>query len=183
MSVSRTKKILVPLATLTVAGAIAVGSGATFTSTSGNTVSTITTGSLKHTNSKDGAAVFALTNLKPGDTVNGSLVIKNTGTLPASFGLTETSSTNGFADKVAGDNLLKLTITNVTTGTSVYSGNFGGLADGTRNALADIAPDVSNTFRFSVTLDQSADNTQQGKTATAVYAWDSVQLAGETFTQ
>lgn len=183
MSVSRTKKILVPLATLTVAGAIAVGSGATFTSTTGNTISTVTTGSLKHTNSKDGAAIFNLTTMKPGDTVNGSLVIKNTGTLPASFSLTETSSANAFGEKAAGDNYLKLVVTNVTTNAQVYSGTFGGLVDGAKTALGDIAADATSTFRFSVTLDADAPNSEQGKTASAVYTWDSVQLAGETSAQ
>jgi hypothetical protein len=183
MSVSRTKKVLVPLATLAIAGAIAVGSGATFTSTTGNTISAVTTGSLQHTNSKDGAAIFNLTNLKPGDTLNGSLVIKNTGTLPASFSLTETASSNAFGEKAAGDSYLKLTVTNVTTKVQVYSGTFGGLVDGARNALGDIAPAATNELRFTVTLDAAAPNSEQGRTASAVYAWDSVQLTGETFNQ
>ncbi|MCW2790898.1 MAG: hypothetical protein JWP56_3201, partial [Aeromicrobium sp.] len=42
----KTKKILLPLATLVAAGAIAVGSGATFTSTSANTISSVTSGTL-----------------------------------------------------------------------------------------------------------------------------------------
>ncbi|MEO7270014.1 MAG: hypothetical protein ABIW49_12490 [Knoellia sp.] len=178
MSVTRTQKVLVPLATLLVAGAIAVGSGATFSSTTGNTISAVTSGSLLHTNSKDGAAVFNLTNVKPGDTLNGTLTIKNTGSLPAAFGLTETASANAF-----GDGLLKLVVTNVTTGTQVYSGNFGGLVDGTKTSLGEIAPAASNEFRFTVTLDQDATNTEQGKTASATYAWDSVQLAGTTTNQ
>ena len=63
--------------------------------------------------------VFNLTNIKPGDVVNGSLTITNTGSLPAAFSLTETTSTNQFADDA-----LTLTITNTTSGTQVYSGNF-----------------------------------------------------------
>lgn len=183
MSVSRTKKILIPLATLTVAGAIAVGSGATFTSTTGNTISAVTTGSLAHTNSKDKAAIFNLPNMKPGDTVNGSLVITNTGTLPAKFSLTETESANAFGATTAGENYLRLVITNVTTKAEVYSGTFGGLKDGAKNALGTIDPKVSNEFRFTVTLDQAAGNDQQGKTANAVYTWDSVQLDAVTTNQ
>ena len=38
------RKILVPLATLAAAGAIAIGSGATFTSTTANTISSVTSG-------------------------------------------------------------------------------------------------------------------------------------------
>jgi len=178
MSVTRTQKVLVPLATLLVAGGIAVGSGATFTSSTGNTISAVTSGSLVHTNSKDGGAIFNLTNVKPGDTLNGTLTIKNTGTLPAAFSLTETASANAF-----GDGFLRLVVTNVTTGTEVYAGNFGGLVDGTKNTLGEIAPAASNEFRFTVTLDQDAPNSEQGKTANAVYAWDSVQLASTTTNQ
>ncbi len=92
-----TKKVLLPLATLLAAGAVAIGSGATFTSSTANTISSVTSGTLTHTNSKNNAAVFSLSNIKPGDVVNGSLTITNTGSLPASFSLTETSSTGQHA--------------------------------------------------------------------------------------
>ncbi len=172
------RKILVPLATLAAAGAIAIGSGATFTSTTANTISSVTSGTLTHTNSKADAAVFTLTNLKPGDTLTGSLTLKNTGSLPAAFSLTEKSSTNGFT----GANLT-LEIKNATTGGVVYTGTFGGLEDGLKKDIGQIAPDVSNKFDFTVKLAQGADNTDQGKNATATYTWDSVQLEGSTFNQ
>lgn len=47
-----TKKVLLPLATLLAAGAVAIGSGATFTSSTANTISSVTSGTLTHTNSK-----------------------------------------------------------------------------------------------------------------------------------
>lgn len=172
------KKILLPLATLLAAGAIAVGSGATFTSTSANSLSAVTSGTLSQSNSKDDAAIFNLTDIKPGDTVNGDLTIRNTGSLPATFSLTETASTNGFSAE-----LLKLDITNTTTGTKVFSGTFGDLVDGTKNDLGTVAPGASNAYQFSVKLDAAAPNAEQGKTASASYVWDSVQLAGETTNQ
>lgn len=172
------RKILVPLATLAAAGAIAIGSGATFTSTTANSISSVTSGTLSHTNSKADAAIFTLSDLKPGDTLIGSLTLKNTGSLPAAFSLTETTSTNGFT----GENL-SLEITNTTTNATVYSGTFGGLEDGIKKSIGDIAPDATNTFVFTVKLAQGADNTDQGKKATATYTWDSVQLEGSTFNQ
>ena len=92
------RKMLVPLATLVAAGAIAVGSGASFTSHSENTISSVTSGSLKQTNSKDGQAIFSLTAMKPGDVVNGSLTLTNTGSLPAKLSLTEGASVNEFSN-------------------------------------------------------------------------------------
>lgn len=172
------KKILVPLATLVAAGAVAVGSGATFTSTTANTISSVTSGTLSHTNSKDGKAILSLTNIKPGDTVNGSLTITNTGSLASDFTLTETSSTNAFSD-----NYLSLTITNTTTGATVYTGTFGGLVDGAKTPLGTVAPGVANNYVFSVKLADDAPNSQQNKTATAAYQWDSVQQNGTTTNQ
>lgn len=174
----KTTKILLPLATLVAAGAIAVGSGATFTSTSANTISSVTSGTLTQSNSKANAAIFNLTNIKPGDVVNGSLTIKNTGTLPATFSLTEVSSANAFAASN-----LTMTITNTTTNKVVYTGTFGGLVDGTKNDLGLVAPNVANDYTFSVKLDQSAPNTEQGKTASATYTWDSIQADATTTNQ
>ncbi len=170
------KKILVPLATLAAAGAVAVGSGATFSSTTGNSVSAVTSGSLEHTNSKDGQAVFTLSDMKPGDTVTGSLTLTNTGSLPAAFSLVEKQSTNAFT----GANL-SLTITDTGTGADVYSGTFGGLVDGAGTDLGRWAPDEAHTYRFTVRLDAATSNDDQAKSAGATYTWTSVQLDGEDF--
>ena len=172
------RKVLVPLATLVAAGAVAVGSGATFTSSTGNTISTVTSGSLEHTNSKNGGAIFNLSNMKPGDTLNGALTITNTGSLPAKFSLTEVSSSNGFT----GSNL-SLSITNTTSGAVVYDGTFGGLQDGLANDLGTADAGAANSYRFTVRLAQDTPNADQGKSASAVYAWDSVQVAAETYNQ
>ena len=172
------RKILVPLASLLAAGAVAVGSGATFTSSTNNTISAVTSGTLSQSNSKNDAAIFSLTNIKPGDTVNGTLTITNTGSLPATFGLTERSSSNTFG---SGD--LSLVITNTTTDTVVYTGEFGGLDDNVKQSLGAVQPGAANTYRFSVTLAPGAPNTDQGKTASALYTWDSVQLDGQTTNQ
>lgn len=177
MATSR-RKVLVPLATLLAAGAVAVGSGATFTSTSTNAASAVTSGTLSQSNSKADRAIFEVTDIKPGDVVNGTLTITNTGSLPATFSLTETSSSNGFS----GANL-DLTITNTTTGTEIYSGPFGGLVDGAKSDLGVVQPDEANEYLFRVELAEGTPNTDQGKTASAAYQWDSVQLDGETIDQ
>ncbi|GAA3812020.1 TasA family protein [Nocardioides panacisoli] len=172
------RKILVPLATLAAAGAVVVGSGATFTSTSGNTISAVTSGTLTQSNSKANAAIFNLSNMKPGDTLNGTLTLTNTGSLPAAFALTEVSSTDGFT----GSNLT-LDIVDTTTSTTVYSGTFGGLTDGASNDLGSWAPGAAHSFKFVVKLNQDTPNADQGKTAGAVYSWSSVQLSGDTYNQ
>ena len=91
------RKALIPLTTLAAAGALAIGSGASFTSNSANAASIVTSGTLTQSNSKSAAAIFNVTNLKPGDTASGDATITNTGSLPAVFSVTETA-TNGFVD-------------------------------------------------------------------------------------
>lgn len=174
----RRYRVLVPLAGLAAAAALAVGSGADFTSNSVNSSNAFSTGSLTQTNSKAGSAVFDLANMKPGDTLNGSVTIKNSGTLGAGFKLTETA-TNGFTTK----SNLRLTITESGSTAPVWTGTFGELTAAGPLVLGDWAPGQAKTFVFSVTLDSKADNTEQGKTATATYSWDAVQSAGTTTDQ
>lgn len=169
MSVLTSKKVLVPLATAVVAGALAVGSGADFSSTSGNTASTVTAGTLTQSNSKANASILNLSNMKPGDSVYGQVVITNTGTLGSIFSVTETAS-SGFT---AGTLTEKIEdVTNASSPTTVYSGNFGGAATKT---LGTWAAGEARTYRVTVTLLSSATNTEQGKTASASFAWNGTQ--------
>ncbi|MEX5271592.1 TasA family protein [Kocuria sabuli] len=171
----RRYRVLVPLAGLAAAAALAVGSGADFTSNSVNSANAYTTGTLTQANSKANSAIFALDNLKPGDTLNGTVTITNSGSLPATFKLSETA-TNGFTTK----SNLKLTITEAGSATPVWSGTFGDLTTAGPKDLGTWEAGAAKTFVFSVTLAQSADNTEQGKTATATYSWNAVQTAAVT---
>jgi len=164
------KKVLVPLATLLAAGAVAVGSGATFTSTTNNAISSVTAGKLVHTNDKANAAIFTITKLKPGQSQSGSVTITNTGDLASTLKLTETSSTNAFTT-----GSLRLKITEDGVSTPVYDGEFGGLVDGVATELDSLDVDATRTFTFTVTLDQNAPNGDQGKTADAAYQWVTTQ--------
>jgi spore coat-associated protein N len=177
------RKVLIPLATLVAAGAIAVGSGATFTSSTSNSVSAVTAGTLSQTNSKANAAVFTVPAMKPGDVVNGSLTLTNSGTLPATYTLQEPTATNTFGIKTGTTNNLQLTITNTTDATTVYSGNFGALPTATLTDLGTFAAGAVKNYTFSVSLDSAAPNTDQGKTAGATFAWVGTQLAGSTTAQ
>lgn len=175
---SRKRLLVLPLAGLLVAAGIAVGSGADFISNSVNTANAYSTGTLSQTNSKDGRAIFDLGNLKPGDTLNGAVTIVNSGSLPASFTLTETA-TNGFATK----SNLTLTITRKGSPTPVWSGTFGDLTTAGPLDLGSFAAGESREYVFSTTLSSSATNAEQGKTATASYAWNSTQTAATTTEQ
>jgi hypothetical protein len=178
------RKLLLPLATALVAGAIAVGSGATFDSTTASTLA-VTTGTLTQSNTKAGSAVISLTNMKPGDTVTGSLTLTNTGSLKQVFTLKETGAQDGFTYTNASGatvSYLNLAILDTTSGATVYNGALGGVATA-GVALGTYAPAEAHTYRFTVTLDQATPNTYQSKSAAATYNWNGVQEAGTTYQQ
>lgn len=162
---SRSKKVLAPLAVLLAAGALAVGSGATFTSATDSTIETVTSGSLTLTN--DGF-VFdeGLANLKPGESREGELTLNNTGTIPAEVTLTQTNVDNTFENDA-----LSLTIAEVG-GDSIHTGLFDDLGS---KSLGTLAGESSKTYAFTVTLAANAGDVNQNKTADATFNWDAVQ--------
>lgn len=169
MRVLISKKVLFPLATAALAGTLAIGSGADFSSSSGNTASSVTAGTLTQSNSKAGSSILNLTNMKPGDSVYGQVVITNTGTLGSVFSVVE-SDTTTFSAGVLTEKIED--VTNAASPVTVYSGAFG--AAGTK-ALGTWAAGEAHTYRVTVTLAQTAGNTEQGKTASASFAWNGTQ--------
>lgn len=173
------RKILVPLATLTVAGAVAVGSGASFTSTTASTTA-VSSGVVSHSND---VTSLAIENIKDGDTITGSVTVTNTGTLPSTLTLAQTGGDSTF---VPGDLLLTLS----QDGAVLWTGDFASL-DQTLE-LGEIAADPdaegaglggSATVDFSVTLDETDgidDNTNENKDASASFTWVSTQLEGDS---
>ena len=51
------------------------------------------------------------------------------------------------------------------------------------SAFGVVQPGVANTYRFTVKLAATTPNADQGKSASASYQWDSIQLNGETTNQ
>lgn len=173
MTTKKSSKVLVPLATLLAAGAIAIGSGATWTSTTGTGIS-VTSGTLLHTNSRDGLTLTA-TDMKPGDVLTGSLTIANTGTLDSTLEMAETSATSSFA--TGG---LNLTISQGAT--VLYDGDFGGLGS-TPLDLGPLDAGATTDLTFTVSIPSSDTGTaNQGKAADATYSFVTTQLPGQTFT-
>ena len=165
------RKVLVPLATLLVAGAVAIGSGATWTSTTSNSVN-VTSGDLLHTNSHDDA-VLTVAGIKPGDTVTGTVVIENTGSLDAVLSFQESGDSSNFAA-----NGLNLVIEQ--DGVELYDGDFGAYANTVHN-VGDLDVDDTTTFTFTVSMPSDASNANQSKSAAATYTWVTTQKnAGST---
>jgi hypothetical protein len=179
-SINSRRKILIPLATLLAAGAVAVGSGATFTSTS-NSATAVTAGKLVHANSKSGLTMD-VTKIKPGDSISGDVVITNTGDLDSTLTLQETSDFNGATTPTvkpaftAGDLKLKIS----SGATTLFNGNFGAQDNTLLMDLGALAVNGTTTVTFTVSMPSTAGNENQGAVAGATYQWVSTQAAASS---
>lgn len=175
------RKSLAALAALLVAGAVAVGSGANFTSQSANPGNVFTAGTLTHSNSKSGAAILTASGMTPGGpSASGTVTIANTGSAAGTFSLSESNPTH--TDGPNGGNLLgdlNLTVTDVTDKTNqvqVWAGKLNGLSSA---RLGTWAPSASHTYQFVVTFPDggqpatatTGDNAYQGSSASVEFDW------------
>jgi len=155
---------LVVLALLAVALQSLVFSGANFTSTRGNPGNVFTAGTLSHVNSKDGQVVLNAANLRPGQSLNGSLTITGGGDFSARYTISKVSLTDTPASPALSA-ALTLTIDD-TTGAAVQE--WSGAASTFSSVTIDtIAPGATRTYRFTLTY----------PTATAVPALQGASMA------
>jgi spore coat-associated protein N len=139
---------LLVLALLAVTLQSLVFSSASYTKASANPGNAFTAGSLGHIDSKAGQIVLAATNLRPGQSSNGTLTITGTGTLTGTYSVTKVS----LVDTPATPGLSKaltLLIQDVTgTATTLYNGTASAFTSATAGS---IAPGVTKTYRFTLT--------------------------------
>lgn len=177
-------KVLTTLLALSIAGAIVVGSGANFTSTSANPANTFTAGNLSQGNSKSGSAVLSATGMKPGDATTGTVEIANDGDIPgvftlASSGLAETAGTGGGLLSTKLDLVIRDQgdpAAPSAPGTVVYSGKLGAL--GTQS-LGTFAVGEAHRYHFTVTFPDGgaggADNAYKKASTSLQFDWVSTE--------
>lgn len=176
--VSRPRRTIGTLALVLAASGVAIGSGASFTSSSATGISTFTAGTLTQSNDKAGVAILSATNMKPGDTTTGTVKITNTGSLASTFTAVASDVASTFSKTT-----LNLKVTEGPT--EVYNGKFNGFGS---KDLGLYAAGASHTYTFTVsfpTVDDagSADqNVDQGKTASARFSFNATQTAGRDLT-
>jgi spore coat-associated protein N len=179
----RPKRTLGGLAAVLLAVAVAVGSGADFTAQSANPGNTFASGTLTMSNSKDNEAILTASNMKPGDTANGIVDIKNTGSLGGVFTLSrdqlnDSDLSNPMSAK------LNLTVKDCgefangtaplcDNGSTVYNGTLAAMNGS--EALGAFAADEKHRYRFTVEFDSSAGNQYQGDSSSARFVWNAVQ--------
>jgi spore coat-associated protein N len=184
------KRTLAALAVGLAAAGVAVGSGADFSAQSANPANTFSAGSLTMDNSRDDAAIFAPSNLKPGAPAQtGSVDIANTGSLPGVFSLTRdnlASTDSGEPNPSPFASKVDLTIVDCGAfdggdapacgdagDTTVYTGTLA--AESADHHLGTFAAGEKRRYQFAAALSASAGNEYQGDSSSARYVWNSVQ--------
>jgi hypothetical protein len=178
------KRRLGALGALLVAGSIAVGSGANFTSASANPSNTLSAGTLSQVNSKAGSAILTAPAMRPGDSATGTVDIENSGSLSAVFRLSrsnivDSDGANPMSAK------LQLVVTDCglwsggtaptcASGSQVYSGTIASMAQQT---LGTFAASAKRRYQFVVTFPDAgtggADDAYQGDSTTVQFDWTS----------
>jgi len=154
----RRLQVLLTLAVLLLAASVAIGSGASFTSTSANPANVFTAGNLSHSNTKAGAAILTANKMKPGDTATGSVTITNDGDLPGTFVLNTSNMTDAAVAPYTGKLSDILTLKIMDGATQIYSGPIKSVGTITLPGGA-WTPAIAHTYDFTVTFPNGATPT------------------------
>jgi spore coat-associated protein N len=167
------------LIALVAAVAVAVGSSASFTASSANPSNTFAAGTLTILNSKEGLAVLTASNMKPGNSANGTVDVQNTGSLSGVF----TLSRSGIVDSDAG-NPMSAMLDLVVKDCGDFSGGpptcdagdpvkyTGTIAAMGSTALGTFAANEQHRYQFVVTFNSGANNAYQGDSSSVQFDWD-----------
>jgi hypothetical protein len=133
---------------------------------------------LSISNSLSGAAILNAGNLAPGGQVTGTVTIGNGGNIAGDFSLapsnlSDTPGPNGGVLSQA----LELTVQNLSTGATVYS---GGMSDFGPRSLGTWQPGQSSTYKFTATLPDTGippspttgDNLYSGSSSSLQFNWN-----------
>ena len=128
-------------------------------------------GALRLDSSRPGAAILSSRNLVPGATADGSVSVRNAGSVPARLFL-DSSAPDATAGPNGGrlDDVLSVTVEDATAGTLVARGRLADLAG--CHALGSLRPGESRAYRFTATFPKgSSDDAYAGARATVHERW------------
>jgi hypothetical protein len=167
---------------LVVAAGLAVGSGASFTSQSASPGNMITAGALTVNNDKKAngveGAILTAGNMKPGDTVTGTVTVSNTGDVPGAFRLDMDAPAAGGPGSDLSDRLKlkveELDSGNAVTATPLAATTVSGVGS---TPLGTWAGNSSHRYRFTVTWPTGLadDNDFQSSTLSLDFTWSATQ--------
>lgn len=172
------RRTLAALGTALLAVAVAVGSGATFSTHKPSAANVVASGSLIQTNDKDGLVIFTRSNMKPGDTATGTVSVTNSGTLAGDFTLKQVNASSTFSD---GMMTLRIVEQRGTTSRVVHNGDIDTVGESV--SLGRFAAGESRAYAYTATFNSSATVAEALKSATAEFHYDSVQSTDQSADQ
>ena len=177
------------LIAIAVLAAVLVGASQLFAAViaphnTGPQMRTTASGALSLSNSREGAAIFTASNLAPGHSTEGTVMIANTGSAAGSLTLSsaELSDSPGTYGGTLSE-VLDLQIAETGSGTEVYSGTLDSMPE---QKLGPLAPGDSRTYRFSISLpngespaaDWTGENIYQSASTSVGYDWTLTETQG-----
>jgi hypothetical protein len=177
------RRVLLALGALTIATAVAVGSGANFNSTSANPGTLITAGTISVTDSASASAILTTSLMKPGGSSSGSVNIENGGNVPATLTLAKAALSDTPASPALSAKL-KLEVqdlgspscaSNCPAPVTVYVGALGSMG---ALSLGEFAASATHRYTFTVSFPEGingADNAYEGATTKVEYVWTATQ--------
>jgi spore coat-associated protein N len=182
--VASPRKLMGALLMLVVAAGLAVGSGASFTSQSASPGNMITAGALTVNNDKKDngteAAILHADNMKPGDTVTGTVTVSNTGNVDGDFGLSMAApSLSGTGSDLSDRLHLKveaLDASDNVTGTPISETVISGVGT-SPVSLGTWAGNTNHKYRFTVTWPTglTGDNAYMSSGVSMDFTWSATQ--------
>ena len=167
------------LSALIAAVAVAVGSSASFTASSASPSNTFAAGTLTILNSKEGLAVLTASNMRPGDSANGTVDVQNTGSLSGVFTLSRSGivDSDGANPMSAMLDLVVQDCGDFSSGTptcdvgdpSVYSGTIAAMGS---SPLGTFAASEKHRYQFVVTFNTAAGHAYQGDNSIVHFDWN-----------
>ena len=152
------------------AGGVLAGSGEPGAKASGVAAE----GSFSFANSRDGMPIFSATGIAPGDSVNGTVEIADTGAEPGTLTLAQhdVSDAPGPGGGLLSERLT-LRVTDVTAPASPVTVYAGPLAPMPPRPAGRLEPGASRTYEFVATLPAGpgAQNDVQGASTSVAYSW------------
>jgi spore coat-associated protein N len=122
-------------------------SSASFTRTATNTDNLFVAGTLQITNSRDGQAVLTATDIRPGETRQGTCTITNSGPVAFSLQVLNAGVADSGTPPLSG--ALTLTIADAATGAQLWTGAWNTFSS---ISLGTFAPGQAQDYSFSLTF-------------------------------
>jgi spore coat-associated protein N len=176
---NRRMMVLLTLAILVLAATALVASSASFTASSANAGNIFTAGSLGISNvtgKAPSAVILSTGNMRPGDIVEGTVTLSNTGNVPGGFTLTKSALTGNAA--LAAKLGLVIQEIDVATGANIGAAKYNNKLDGAISALSlgTWAGGETHKYKFTVTWpnsprDDAGDTALMGASSSYDFTW------------